>query len=48
MVDAHVSPALRNCLPHPLREPILDQAGKNHQILGRRQKLFPNFLPRVV
>lgn len=48
MINSHISPALRNCLPHPLREPILDQAGKNHQILSRRQQLFPDLLPRAV
>lgn len=48
MINPHVSTALRNRLPHPLREPILYQAGKNHQILSPRQQLVPNFFSRAV
>lgn len=48
MINSHITPALGNRLPYPLRKPILDQAGKNHQILGHRQQLITNLLPGTV
>ena len=46
-ISTHISSTSNQSLPHPLPQPILDHARKNHQILSRLQQQLAHLPPRL-
>ena len=47
-IHTNLPTSTRNSRPHPLTQAILDQTGKNHQILRRNHHLLAHCFPRRV
>lgn len=46
-ISTHITSTPNQALPHPLPQPILDHARKNHQVLGALQQLLTQLSSRL-